>query len=220
MDWTTERAAAFIDHTLLKPQATQAQIDQLCEEALSLGFAAVCVNPVHVPFCVKKLSGASPKVCTVVGFPLGASPTELKVAEARWALHEGADEIDMVMSIGAAKDGSWDEVGADIAAVVEEGGGKTVKVILETCYLNSEEKTLACQAAERAGARFVKTSTGFGAGGATVEDVVLMREAVSKNVEIKASGGIRDWQTMQAMIRAGAGRIGVSAGVAILNELR
>ena len=209
--------ASYIDHTLLKPEATAGQIDKLCAEAAEYHFASVCVNPWFVPRCVKNLKGAGVKVCTVIGFPLGATTTETKVFEALRAIRSGAEEIDMVINISALKSGSFQAVEQEIQALAAaaEGSAK-LKVIIETCLLTEEEKIRACQIAKRAGADFVKTSTGFSTGGASTEDVALMRKTVGPEMGVKASGGIRDYATARAMIKAGATRIGASAGVAIV----
>ncbi|WP_244527481.1 deoxyribose-phosphate aldolase [Lihuaxuella thermophila] len=211
-----KQIAAMIDHTLLKPEATREQIAVLCEEAKRHGFASVCVNPYWVKEAAAHLAGTDVKVCTVVGFPLGATTKEVKVFETRDAIQNGATEIDMVMNIGALKSGDLQTVQEDIQAVVEAAQGLTVKVILETGLLTDEEIVQACEQAKRAGARFVKTSTGFGRGGATVEAVELMRKTVGPELGVKASGGIRDLKTAQQMIEAGADRIGASASVAIV----
>lgn len=211
--------ASFIDHTLLKQDATAEQIDQLCREAAEYHFASVCVNPYYVARCVKNLKDTGVKVCTVIGFPLGATTTESKVFEALQAVKSGAQEIDMVMNVSAMKSKNFKGIESEIqalAAVVE--GSAVLKVILETCLLTEEEKVLACQIAKRSGADFVKTSTGFSSGGATVEDVALLRRTVGKDMGVKASGGIRDYATAKAMLDAGASRIGASAGVAIVKE--
>jgi len=213
--------AKYIDHTLLRPDATFEQITKLCQEAAEFGFASVCINPCYVRHSAGLLRGSSAKVCTVVGFPLGANTSETKALEARRAIREGAREIDMVINVGALKSGKDDLVYRDIRAVVEAclDGGAICKVILETSLLTDEEKTRACQAARRARADFVKTSTGFGPGGATAEDVALMNRAVSSaKMGVKASGGIRSLEDAQQMIRAGATRIGASAGVRIVKE--
>lgn len=209
--------ASYIDHTLLKADADAGQIDKLCAEAAEYHFASVCVNPWFVPRCVKNLKGTGVKVCTVIGFPLGATTTETKVFEALQAVRSGAEEIDMVVNLSAVKSGSFQAVEQEIQALaaVAEGSAK-LKVILETCLLTREEKIRVCQIAKRAGADFVKTSTGFSTGGATREDVALMRETVGPEMGVKASGGIRDYATARAMIEAGATRIGASAGVAIV----
>jgi deoxyribose-phosphate aldolase len=213
--------AKYIDHTLLKADATVEQITTLCQEAKEFGFASVCVNPCYVKHCAKLLDGSTVKVCTVIGFPLGANVTKTKAREARRAIRDGASEIDMVINIGALKSGLDDVVYRDIRAVakVARKGGAICKCILETGALSDDEKTRACQAAIRAKADFVKTSTGFGASGATVEDVTLMSNAVAgKNMGVKASGGIRNFADAQKMIEAGATRIGASAGVQIVKE--
>jgi deoxyribose-phosphate aldolase len=211
---------ALIDHTLLKPDATPAQITQLCREALEYRFASVCVNPTHVKLAAQLLQGSQVKVCTVAGFPLGANTTAVKVFETHQALQDGATEIDMVINIGALKAGNHTLVHNDIAAVVEAAhqGDALVKVIIETALLTDAEKTTACQLAQKAGAEFVKTSTGFSGGGATAPDVALMRAAVGPAVQVKASGGVKSLADAQAMIEAGATRLGVSAGVKIAQE--
>lgn len=214
--------AQLIDHTLLKPEATREQIDRLCLEALEYHFASVCVNPTHVSRCAELLRESDVKVCTVVGFPLGATTTAVKVYETRQAIEDGATEIDMVINVGALKSGDFDAVQADIAAVVDtaHAAGALVKVIIETALLSDEEKAAACRLAQVAGAEFVKTSTGFGPGGATVEDVALMRRVVGPEMGVKASGGVRNYADVQAMVAAGATRIGASAGVAIVAAAR
>lgn len=208
--------ARLIDHTLLKPDATPEEIAKLCQEAREYGFASVCVNPGNVAQSAALLAGSPVKVCTVVGFPLGATTPTVKALETRDAVANGAEEIDMVMSVGALKAGHYDQVFRDIEGVVEAAGGRVVKVILETALLNNEQKVKACLLAKRAGADFVKTSTGFGPGGATVEDIQLMRETVGPDLGVKASGGIRDRATAEKMVSAGATRIGASASVAIV----
>ena len=212
--------AKYIDHTLLKPDATKQQIIKLCQEAADYGFASVCVNPVWVPTCVIELSGMSQKskvkVCSVVGFPLGANCRNIKADEAREAFLQGADEIDMVMNIGKLKSGEILDVKLDIQSVRLAVSKATLKVIIETCLLNDGEKIAACCIAKLAGADFVKTSTGFSTGGATVEDVKLMRKTVGPKMGVKASGGIKDFATAKAMIDAGATRLGCSAGIAIV----
>lgn len=212
--------ASMIDHTLLKPDATASQIEKLCREAKEYGFASVCVNPVWVARAAEWLKDSNVKVCTVVGFPLGATTKETKAFETRNAIENGADEIDMVMNIGALKSGEHTLVREDIAAVVEAAGGKTVKVILETGLLNDDEIRRASTLAKEAGAHFVKTSTGFGYGGATEAAVRLMRETVGPDMGVKASGGVRDAETARKMIEAGANRIGASASVAIVTGAR
>lgn len=209
--------AAMIDHTLLKPEATVEQVKKLCAEAKTHGFASVCINPGYVPLAVEQLAGSPVKVCTVIGFPLGATTPAVKAAEAREAVQSGAREVDMVINVGALKSNDCDWVERDIHAVVEAVKGQAlVKVIIETALLTREEKITACQLAKKAGADFVKTSTGFSTGGATVEDIKLMRETVGPDMGVKASGGIRDYETAMAMIAAGATRIGASASVAII----
>lgn len=216
----------YFDSTLLKPEATPDQIHDLCEEALEYDFAAVCVNPCYVRLAASVLQGSKVKVATVVGFPLGASSPEVKAFEAKTALEDGADEIDMVINVGMLKAGNLDYVKTDIAAVVGATLDSTcdgtsiplVKVILETCLLNDDEIKSACHLAEEAGAAFVKTSTGFNSGGATVEAVSLMKATLGNAMGIKAAGGIRDLATAEAMINAGADRLGCSACKAIMNE--
>ena len=210
--------AKYIDHTLLKPQADENALKTLCDEARKYGFFSVCVNPYWVPFCKKQLQGSGVKVCTVIGFPLGANTTQTKVFEAKDALQNGADELDMVINIGALKSGDWDTVLTDIQAVRQAGENFTLKVIIETSVLTEEEKIKACELAAKAGADFVKTSTGFTGGGATAEDVHLMRAHVPASVQVKASGGIRTREDFDAMLAAGATRIGASAGVKIIEE--
>ena len=208
--------AAMIDHTLLKPEATPAQIEKLCAEAAEYHFASVCVNPVYIPLAARLLKGTGVKVCCVVGFPLGAIAPEQKAAEAASCAAMGAEELDMVIHVGAAKAGDWALVQRDIEGVVKAAAGHTVKVIIETCLLTDEEKVKACEAAKAAGAHFVKTSTGFSTGGATTHDIALMRKTVGPEMGVKASGGIRDYATAMAMIEAGANRIGASAGIVIV----
>ncbi len=208
--------AAMIDHTLLKPEATPAQIEKLCAEAAEYHFASVCVNPVYIPLAARLLKGTGVKVCCVVGFPLGAIAPEQKAAEAASCAAMGAEELDMVIHVGAAKVGDWALVQRDIEGVVKAAAGHTVKVIIETCLLTDEEKVKACEAAKAAGAHFVKTSTGFSTGGATTHDIALMRKTVGPEMGVKASGGIQDYETAMAMIEAGANRIGASAGIAIV----
>lgn len=211
------RLPQYIDHTLLKADAGAAAVEKLCREALEHGFFSVCVNSAWVPFCAELLNGSAVKVSAVCGFPLGAMASEVKACEAGWAVAQGAHDIDMVLPVGPLLEGRHDAVRSDIAAVVEAVGGKgIVKVIIETGYLNDEQKRLACRLSEEAGAHFVKTSTGFGPGGATVEDVRLMRAAVSPRVQVKASGGVRDLAAALAMIEAGATRLGTSSGVALV----
>lgn len=208
--------ARTIDHTWLKPDATATQIEALCREAIRYGFHAVCVNSYWVPLAAERLRGSGVKVAAVVGFPLGAGLTAAKAAEAREAVKAGASELDMVLNVGALKSGRPDDVRRDIRAVVEAADGALVKVILETGLLTGEEKVAACRLAVEAGAHFVKTSTGFGPGGATVEDVALLRRTVGPRVGVKASGGIRDAEAARRMLAAGASRLGTSSGVAIV----
>jgi deoxyribose-phosphate aldolase len=210
--------AGSIDHTLLKPDATPDQIAQLCYEARKYGFATVCINPTHVALCMELLRGSDVKVCTVTGFPLGATPPEVKVFETQQALREGASEIDMVINIGALKSRDYKLVARDIRGVVGTAHqvGALVKVIIEASLLTKEEKVAACLLAKEAGADFVKTSTGFSGGGATVEDVALMRKVVGPEMGVKAAGGIRTFEDAEQMVQAGATRIGASAGVKIV----
>ncbi|UUZ81170.1 deoxyribose-phosphate aldolase [Paenibacillus sp. P26] len=209
--------AGMIDHTLLRADASKAEITKLTEEAKKYAFASVCVNPVWVAYAAEQLSGTGVKVCTVIGFPLGASTTAVKAFETKDAIAGGATEVDMVIHIGALKDGDNELVEKDIRAVVEAAAGKAlVKVIIETSLLTDEEKTRACELAVKAGADFVKTSTGFSTGGATPEDVALMRKTVGERTGVKASGGVRDREDMLKMIEAGATRIGASSGVKIM----
>jgi deoxyribose-phosphate aldolase len=212
--------AAMIDHTLLKPEATQDQIAQLCYEARKFSFATVCVNPTNVRLCVQLLKGSPVGVCTVVGFPLGATPPEVKAYEAQQALDDGATEVDMVINIGALKSKDYALVERDIATVARtcHAGGVLLKVIIEAALLTDEEKAKACELAKAAGADYVKTSTGFGPGGATAHDVELMRLTVGPEMGIKAAGGIRSLEDAQAMIAAGATRIGASASVKIVQQ--
>ncbi|MBI3288544.1 MAG: deoxyribose-phosphate aldolase [Elusimicrobia bacterium] len=212
--------ARYVDHTLLKPNATQEEIAKLCEEARQFCFASVCVNPSYVAVAAQYLRGSGVKVCTVVGFPLGSTTPTVKAIEARDAMANGADEIDMVINIGALKSGNDAVVYDDIKSVREATRGKVLKVILETSLLSNEEKVRACAAAKKAGADFVKTSTGFGGGGATVEDIKLMRETVGPLMGVKASGGIRDAKMAADMIAAGATRLGTSASVAIVTDAK
>lgn len=212
--------APLIDHTLLKPDASQDQIAQLCYEARTYHFASVCVNPAHVKLAAQLLKGSDVPVCTVVGFPLGATPATVKAFETQQAIREGAREIDMVINIGALKSEDYRTVYEDIASVVRaaHAGDAIVKVIIEAALLNDEEKVIACQLSKAAGADFVKTSTGFGPGGATVADVTLMRRVVGPAMGVKAAGGVKDYADAQAMIAAGATRIGASAGIRIVKE--
>lgn len=210
----------FIDHTLLKPEAQSSQVEKLCQEAQKHGFFSVCVNSSYVKQCSEWLKGSSVKVCCVVGFPLGTMDTSSKAFETKTAISNGAQEIDMVIHVGALKDGRIAYVKSDIEEVVKAANGHKVKVIIETALLSNEEKVLACKAAMEAGAHFVKTCTGFSGGGATVEDVRLMKETVGNRLEVKASGGIKDTQQAQALIAAGATRLGTSSGVALVQGLQ
>ena len=218
---TAERPiASLIDHTLLRPEATQDQIAQLCEEAREYGFAAVCINPTNVKLATRLLKSSPVAVCTVVGFPLGATLPEVKAYEAQQALNHGATEIDMVINVGALKSEDYELVEQGIAAVTRtcHDNGAICKVIIEAALLTEEEKVTACQLAKKAGADYVKTSTGFGPGGAIVEDVALMRRVVGPSMGIKAAGGIRTLETVREMIEAGATRIGTSSGIKIVQE--
>lgn len=207
----------MIDHTLLKPDASEAAIKKLCDEAKEHGFKSVCVNPSRVGFVAEQLEGSEVLPCCVIGFPLGATLPEVKAFEAAAAVEEGAKELDMVINIGAAKDGNWELVKDDIAAVVTAANGEAlVKVIIETCLLTDEEKVLACQCAIEAGADFVKTSTGFSTGGANEHDVALMRKVVGEELGVKASGGVRTPEDAEKFIKAGASRLGTSNGVKLL----
>ncbi|HYM80656.1 MAG TPA: deoxyribose-phosphate aldolase [Candidatus Limnocylindria bacterium] len=213
--------ASLIDHTLLRPDATREEVEQLCREALQYSFASVCVNPNWVPLCAQMLRGSPVRVCTVVGFPLGAHLPDVKAYEARRAVEQGAGEIDMVINIGALKSRDYALVEQDIRGVVQAVGRDTVvKVILETALLTRDEKVMGSSLAKAAGADFVKTSTGFASGGATVEDVRLMRETVGPDIGVKASGGIRTPEDARAMVEAGASRIGASASVKIVRGER
>ena len=213
-----KQLAKYIDHTILKPDATAAQVKKLCAEAKEYGFASVCVNPSRIALAAAELKGTDVTPCCVVGFPLGAIPSESKAAETAVAVKNGAKEIDMVIDVGRAKDGDWDYVQSDIAAVKAACGEVLLKVIIETCLLTDAEKVQACLAAKRAGAEYVKTSTGFSKAGATVADVKLMRETVGPDMGVKAAGGIHNRAEAEAMIAAGATRIGASSGIAIVTE--
>lgn len=210
--------AKLIDHTLLKPAATQAQIKTLCDQARQYGFCSVCVNPYWVKFAKQQLQGTDVKVCTVIGFALGATTSAAKAFEATDAIKNGADELDMVINMGALKSGDTQAVLEDILAVRKATLGHTLKVIIETSQLTDEEKKIACQLATQANVDFVKTSTGFNGGGATAHDVALIRSAIAPNMQVKASGGVRSLADAQAMVAAGATRIGTSGGVQILEE--
>ncbi|HFU3984055.1 TPA: deoxyribose-phosphate aldolase [Streptococcus suis] len=206
----------YIDHTILKPETSKEQVAQILTEAKEYDFASVCVNPTWVAYAAQELKDSDVKVCTVIGFPLGANTPALKAFETKDAIENGADEIDMVINIGALKSKNYDLVLEDIKAVVTASGDKLVKVIIETCLLTDEEKVKACELSKEAGADFVKTSTGFSTGGATVEDVALMRKTVGPDMGVKASGGARSYEDAIAFIEAGATRIGASSGVAIM----
>ena len=206
----------YIDHTVLKADTPKTKVQQIIDEAIQYDFMSVCINPTWVSFAAEKLAGTDVKVCTVIGFPLGANTSTVKAFEAAEAIKNGADEVDMVINIGAAKAGDWDLVESDIEAVVDASKDVTTKVIIETSLLTDEEKVKACQAAVRAGADFVKTSTGFSTAGATVADIALMRQTVGPDLGVKASGGVRSIADAQAMIEAGATRLGTSNGVDIM----
>lgn len=203
----------LIDHTLLKPDATKEEIKKLCQEAAQYDFASVCVNPGWVSYCKEQLKGTRVNVCTVIGFPLGATSTQAKVLETTAALLDGCDEFDMVINIGKLKDGEYEYVEDEIAKLKKVVGNHVLKVIIETCLLRDEEKVKACQLAKKAGADFVKTSTGFSKGGATVHDVSLMRETVGPEMGVKASGGVKTKEELLDMVKAGANRIGTSHGI-------
>ncbi|HFI0610769.1 TPA: deoxyribose-phosphate aldolase [Streptococcus suis] len=207
----------YIDHTILKPESTQEQVEKIVAEAKEYDFASVCVNPTWVALAAESLKDSDVKVCTVIGFPLGANTPAVKAFETKDAISNGADEIDMVINIGALKTGNYDLVLEDIKAVVTASGDKLVKVIIEACLLTDDEKVKACQLSQEAGADYVKTSTGFSTGGATVADVALMRKTVGPDMGVKASGGARSYEDAIAFIEAGASRIGASSGVAIMN---
>lgn len=210
----------YMDHTVLKATTTESTVKRFCDEAKEYGFASVCVNPYWIPFVVKELEGTAVKACAVIGFPLGANKTEIKAMEARLAVEDGAREVDMVINVGALKDGKYDYVGTEIKAVVEASHPKAqVKVIIETSELIDEEKVKACELAMEAGADFVKTSSGFGSGGATVEDVKLMKSVVGDKCQVKASTGINNRKICDAMIEAGAVRMGTSKGIFIVNDI-
>ncbi|HHT7747969.1 TPA: deoxyribose-phosphate aldolase [Streptococcus suis] len=207
----------YIDHTILKPETTQEQVEKILAEAKEYDFASVCVDPTWVALAAESLKDSDVKVCTVIGFPLGANTPAVKAFETKDAISNGADEIDMVINIGALKTGNYDLVLEDIKAVVAASGDKLVKVIIEACLLTDDEKVKACQLSQEAGADYVKTSTGFSTGGATVADVALMRKTVGPDMGVKASGGARSYEDAIAFIEAGASRIGASSGVAIMN---
>lgn len=208
----------YIDHTNLRQEANKAAIENLCKEAVENNFASVCINPVFVRYASEVLNKEMPKVCTVVGFPLGADPIELKFAESRYLIHQGADELDMVINISALKEGDNKYVQFEIERVVDAADGNCVKVIIETCLLTSEEKKIASEIAVAAGASFIKTSTGFSSSGATEEDVKLIRKSVGLDIGVKASGGIKTLSILNMLIEAGANRIGTSNAISIINE--
>ncbi|MPQ43924.1 deoxyribose-phosphate aldolase [Clostridium tarantellae] len=211
-----KQLAKMIDHTILKADASEKAIRELCKEALEYNFASVCINPSNIKLCSDLLKDSDVKVCTVIGFPLGANTTEVKAFEAKDAIEKGATEVDMVINIGKLKDKDYDYVEKDIKAVVDAAKGKSLtKVIIETCLLTDDEKIMACKLAKKAGADFVKTSTGFSTGGATPEDIKLMRETVGPEMGVKASGGVRSIEDAEAVIKNGATRIGASASIAI-----
>ncbi len=208
----------FIDHTILKATATKDDVRKICEEAIQYDFKSVCINPANVAYAKELLEDSDVLVCTVIGFPLGANTKEIKALETLDAIKNGADEIDMVINVGKAKEHDFEYIEEEIKLVVASAAGKTVKVIIETCYLTDEEKVECCKAALNAKATFVKTSTGFGTGGATAQDVRLMRETVKEEMGVKASGGVRSLEDLEAMVEAGASRIGASSGVAIMQN--
>lgn len=220
MDLTMEKLAKMIDHTVLKPETTRAKIKQLCDEATIYEFAAVCINPIHVPYAVELLKDTDVKVCVVVGFPLGATTPAVKACETADVVAAGAQEVDMVINVGAMRDENYDLVKRDIQAVIEASGDAHVKVILETGYFTDDQKVKACLICKEAGADFVKTSTGFGPMGATPHDVKLMRDTVGPDMGVKAAGGIRSFKDAIRVIDAGANRLGTSAGVAIVEDFR
>lgn len=219
MNYSKKEMASYIDHTLLKPDATEEQILELCREAIEHHFASVCVNTCWIDTIVQALKGTDVTPCCVVGFPLGAMLSQAKAFETQAAVEKGAREIDMVISVGAAKAHDWEKVEQDIAAVTKVKGTAKVKVILETCLLTEEEIIECCKAAVRAGADFVKTSTGFSSGGARTEDVRLMRQTVGPDVGVKASGKVRTLEDAKAMLEAGANRLGTSSGIEIVKDL-
>ncbi|WP_100402308.1 deoxyribose-phosphate aldolase [Bacillus sp. FJAT-42315] len=216
-----EQVAKMIDHTLLKADATKEEVSKLCEEAKTYEFASVCINPTWVSYASEQLKGTPVKVCTVIGFPLGAMTSEVKAFETKNAIENGAEEVDMVINIGALKDGDYETVLKDIQAVTSAAKGKALtKVIIETCLLTDEEKQKACELAVKAGTDYVKTSTGFSTGGATVADITLMCQTVGPDIGVKASGGVRSKEDAENMIKAGATRIGASSGVKIVQGLQ
>jgi deoxyribose-phosphate aldolase len=218
IDFTKKDLCRAIDHTLLKPDATESKIVALCKEAISYNFTTVCVNPIWVSTCKTLLKNSSVDVCTVVGFPLGANLTKIKVAETLQALKDGADEIDMVLNIGELRSGNYDDVYNDIRNVVTAASLAVVKVIIEACLLSKEEKITACSLALHAGAGYVKTSTGFSLHGAVADDVALMRRVVGEKMGVKAAGGVRDLETTKQMLIAGADRVGTSSGLNIIEQ--
>jgi len=207
----------LIDHTNLKQDAIKSEITQLCEQAITFGFASVCVNPVHVELVSSILKDEIPKTCTVIGFPLGADPVEMKFAETRFLVHQGAEELDMVMNMGAFKEGEFELIYEEIGQVIDASDGRCVKVIIETCLLTKEEKILASNIVKNSGADFIKTSTGYSIGGATIDDVRLIRETVGREMGVKASGGIKTLVDVKQMIDAGADRVGTSSAVEIVS---
>lgn len=210
----------YFDHTILSPDASEEQVEQICKEAKDNNFASVCVNSYRTKMVAETLKGSDVLTCTVIGFPLGASPTEVKVFETKKALDDGADEIDMVINVGAVKDKDWETVFDDIKQIKQACGNNTLKVIIETCLLTDEEKEKVCNIAVDAGADFLKTSTGFSKAGATVEDIKLFKKVLGDRAKIKASGGIRDFEKAKAMIDAGADRLGTSATLEIISYLQ
>ena len=208
----------YFDHTILKPEATEEDVKRVCAEARKYDFASVCINPCYVPLAAKELKGTDVKVCTVIGFPLGANSTKIKALEAKDVVANGAQEVDMVLNVGKVKEGDYDYIAKEVAAVKEACEGRLLKVILETCLLTDEEIALASKAAVKGHADYVKTSTGFSKGGATPHAVKIMREAVGPNIGVKASGGVHNLEEAKAMIEAGASRIGASASVKVMEE--
>jgi len=213
-----ESISEYIDHTNLRQEANKADIENLCKEAIENNFASVCINPVFVRYASEILNKEIPKVCTVVGFPLGADPTELKFAESRYLIHQGAEELDMVINISALKEGDNQYVQSEIEKVVDAADGNCVKVIIETCLLTNEEKKIASEIAVSAGANFIKTSTGFSSYGATEDDVRLIRKSVGHDIGVKASGGVKTLSIFNMLVKAGANRIGTSSALSIINE--
>ena len=214
-----KQLAKMMDHTILKATATPAQVEQICREALEIGAASVCINPCNIEQARRLLDGSGVRVCTVIGFPLGANTPEVKAFETQDAIRRGAEEVDMVINVGALLAGDDETVYRDIKAVVDAAAGTLTKVIIETCYLSDDQKKTACELAMRAGADFVKTSTGFGTGGATPHDVALLRGVVGSKLQVKASGGIRTYEDAAAVVEAGADRLGVSASLTILQGI-